>query len=246
MKVLDFGLAKAIVSTGHSVVAAGVEAPVSPTLGVNATDAGLIFGTAAYMSPEQARGKALDRGAEPLGAWLRPLRNARGAAGVRRREPDRRDGGRSSRTSRTGADAAGRRRPRQCGTDSAVSDERPRAAARLRLEIHDALTASAAETAQCGAAPPALLARCAGNSGRRCAGHRNRRVDADGVRAAGARPVVAVRDSDASCPAPERLDSARDLACRAGASGIAPEIDHGRRSPLMLRAVGRLDARPLA
>ncbi|MDP3719875.1 MAG: protein kinase [Acidobacteriota bacterium] len=57
VKVLDFGLAKAVdPSAGSSATAMN-----SPTLSIHATEAGIILGTAAYMSPEQARGKAVDR-----------------------------------------------------------------------------------------------------------------------------------------------------------------------------------------
>ena len=59
VKVLDFGLAKALESdatrTDHSD---------SPTFSMNATRAGILLGTAAYMSPEQARGKPVDRRAD--------------------------------------------------------------------------------------------------------------------------------------------------------------------------------------
>ena len=57
MKVLDFGLAKAIDPTAGS----SATAMNSPTLSIHATQAGIILGTAAYMSPEQARGKAVDK-----------------------------------------------------------------------------------------------------------------------------------------------------------------------------------------
>src|SRR5262245_7365490 len=56
VKVLDFGLAKMLESP-----AAASSLSMSPTLSMHATYAGVILGTAAYMSPEQARGKLVDR-----------------------------------------------------------------------------------------------------------------------------------------------------------------------------------------
>src|SRR5690242_15079868 len=59
VKILDFGLAKATEeSTG------GSSATMSPTLSLAMTQAGVILGTAAYMSPEQARGKPVDKRAD--------------------------------------------------------------------------------------------------------------------------------------------------------------------------------------
>ena len=59
VKVLDFGLAK-----GLDVPSSAGDVMQSPTLSAHATEIGLILGTAAYMSPEQARGKAVDRRAD--------------------------------------------------------------------------------------------------------------------------------------------------------------------------------------
>ena len=56
VKVLDFGLAKAFEGD-----ATNEDMGNSPTLSMAATMQGVILGTAAYMSPEQARGKAVDK-----------------------------------------------------------------------------------------------------------------------------------------------------------------------------------------
>jgi eukaryotic-like serine/threonine-protein kinase len=59
VKILDFGLAKAIEGD-----AASQDISTSPTISRVATQAGILLGTAAYMAPEQARGKSVDRRAD--------------------------------------------------------------------------------------------------------------------------------------------------------------------------------------
>ncbi len=60
VKILDFGLAKAMdPASGPSADIAN-----SPTMTARGTELGVILGTAAYMAPEQARGKAVDRRAD--------------------------------------------------------------------------------------------------------------------------------------------------------------------------------------
>ncbi len=96
VKVLDFGLAKAIaVDSSPGVVAA------SPTItSPAATAMGTIMGTAAYMSPEQARGRAVDKRSDiwAFGAVLYEMLTGRRAfdgedvsdtlANILKREPD--------------------------------------------------------------------------------------------------------------------------------------------------------------
>src|SRR5689334_5878657 len=95
LKVLDFGLAKALASDTPAANPAN-----SPTLTMRATMAGVIMGTAAYMSPEQARGHEADRRADiwSFGVVLYELLTGRMAfqgptvsdtlAAVLTREPD--------------------------------------------------------------------------------------------------------------------------------------------------------------
>jgi serine/threonine protein kinase len=59
VKILDFGLAKAYVGDQENM------SPMdSPTISAAATQQGVILGTAAYMSPEQAKGKSVDKRAD--------------------------------------------------------------------------------------------------------------------------------------------------------------------------------------
>jgi len=58
IKILDFGIARVMAND------TAADSANSPTILSGSTDAGIILGTAAYMSPEQARGRAVDKRAD--------------------------------------------------------------------------------------------------------------------------------------------------------------------------------------
>jgi serine/threonine-protein kinase len=64
VKVLDFGLAKALTGESESSSSVAASPTISHTLSMRATQTGMILGTAAYMAPEQAKGKTVDRRAD--------------------------------------------------------------------------------------------------------------------------------------------------------------------------------------
>src|SRR5262249_23063438 len=159
VKVLDFGLAKALENDPSNPALSH-----SPTLSMAATNAGVIMGTAGYMSPEQARGSALNKRSD-LWAFgvlvyemLTGVRLFEGEtvsdtlAKVLIKEPD-------WKVLRTKTPAPIHRMLCRC-----LEKDRKRRiadAADARLEIEEALTAPAADSAQASSAAPRASSRLA-------------------------------------------------------------------------------------
>jgi hypothetical protein len=140
VKVLDFGLAKDLAPSGSDV-------SKSPTLTAG-TQVGVVLGTAAYMAPEQARGKSVDRRADvwAFGCVLYECLTGKQAFGgetisdsiaaILGREPD-------WEALPGGTPAAIRRLLRRCLEKNPA--QRLRDVGDARLEIEDALAPAAAE-----------------------------------------------------------------------------------------------------
>jgi eukaryotic-like serine/threonine-protein kinase len=152
VKVLDFGLAKAFAGD-----ATDVNPSQSPTLSAAATMQGVILGTAAYMSPEQARGKAVDKRTDiwAFGCVLYELLSGKQAfegetvteilAAVLKGEPDWQALPPATR-------AQIRSLLRRCLQKDKTL--RVRDAGDARIEIHEALTAPGAEPRVAGVTHP--------------------------------------------------------------------------------------------
>jgi serine/threonine-protein kinase len=253
VKVLDFGLAKALDADGSPVVAAGVETAISPTRVANATDAGLILGTPAYMSPEQARGKALDRRADlwAFGCVLYEMLTGRRAfddetirdslAATLEREPD---------YTRLPANTPApiRRLLRRC----LEKDRKKRldSAAAVRLEIDDAIAPVEAGTIARPTAPApsrvtpvamAVLTGCTASAAL---------VTWVFMQPEPQTPVLSSRFSIAAPPGkPINVSGfARDIALSPDGRHLVYRFGgtNSAGSPMMVRAIDQLDGRPLA
>src|SRR5499427_6213182 len=153
IKVLDFGLAKA-----YDCEPSDISRSNSPTISVMASQAGVILGTAAYMSPEQASGKTVDKRTDlwAFGVVLLEMLTGRPVfegetvshvlAAVLTKDPDW-----STLPAKTPAPI--RKLLRRCLEKD--RKRRTESAANARLEIEEALTAPASETSPLVVSGPA-------------------------------------------------------------------------------------------
>ena len=187
VKVLDFGLAKAMEPAAARRRRTSRQSPTITTPAM--TQAGMILGTAAYMSPEQAQGHDRRQAQRRLGVRRRAVRNAHGEAGLRRRRRLRHAG---AQVLQDGA-GLGRASRRRCLRASvrcfaALPAEGPEAARAaiirdVRLALEGAFETTVPGTACSGTrdpAAPTLEARpsCGRRRRRRERDGRRRRMDA--------------------------------------------------------------------
>ena len=110
VKILDFGLAQAWFGDDGTQQ----ESATSPTITAAMTQVGAILGTAAYMSPEQARGSSVDRRADIWAFGVILFEMLTGEAALPGRDSQRHPGGGPARRARLGLPCPSRRRPALC------------------------------------------------------------------------------------------------------------------------------------
>ena len=205
VKVLDFGLAKVMEKEATSGSAAN-----SPTLSMMATQAGLILGTAAYMSPEQAKGFPADHRSDIFSFGVGALRNADGPPAVPRRYGTGRFWRRSSPASPTPARVPARYQPAAASNSSSAASRRiPRSAGRR--------SATSARSSKRSLRPRARL-RCLQRPSTKAALETCRfRLRSSGPRLRRSRP--ARRGRVKPQPAPAGLPILYRVACRATLHG---------------------------
>jgi serine/threonine protein kinase/Tol biopolymer transport system component len=242
VKVLDFGLAKAV---GRDAERSGLSD--SPTVTVEGTHAGTILGTAPYMSPEQAKGRAVDKRTDiwAFGAVLYELLTGKAAF-------------RGSSVAETlsqvltqapnwellpgGTPASIRTLLRRCLEKNPA--RRLDSAVAVRLEIDDALTSSALVTTASGAE------------------NRRRRVTREAIIALAVGSVIAalgmwlvMRNRPQQATPPIRFTitfpptEPLELTFRGRDIALSPDgryLVYQSRNRLMVRALDQLDAVPLS
>jgi len=246
VKVLDFGLAKALNPSAGSAANAVADSPTltSPAM----TRLGMILGTAGYMSPEQARGLPLDRRTDiwAFGCVLYEMLTARQpfpgdtvsdtVAGILSRDPD-------WATLPEATSAAIRRLLRRC----LEKDRRRRLAdaADARLEIDDALALSAVDAVASPASPSRRLAPVA-IAGTLVGGALIGALLVWAVMRPGPEPSVQPSRFVLVPPPAQALvvsGAVRDIVL----SGDGTQLIYtGGQGQLMVRPLDQLDARPLA